>query len=796
MTTYFLPTRRKYLLLAGASALMLCSTAPAIGAEVADTAGAGATASDDAVILVTARRREESAQDVPVALSVVSGDTLEKTGAFTINQIQQLVPSLQVVALNPRNSNINIRGLGSNSSIALDGLEYGFGFYVDSVYYARPGQAQFDMIDLERVEVLKGPQGTLFGKNTTAGAINITTRQPSFTPEATAEATLGNYGYHQLRASVSAPLVADKVAVRLSIADTHRDGFLTNRFDQSHPQDYDNFTVRGQLLVKPSDTLSIRLIGDYSNQKQHSLSAVEGYFTTYANGATIANNILVRAARTGYALLPADPFGRRVDLDAAYQHFMKSYGVSGEVNWDLGAATLTSVTAYRWWDWYPMNDVDGTSLRVQQAGLDNYQRQFSQEVRVASNGHNKVDYVAGLYYFWQVVRGYGTNSYGPDYARWNLNPATTSANSISVTDRAMTGFEADSYSNPSTKSYAAFGQADWHIGSAVTLTGGLRFTHEDKEGEFRQFWVAGLDLSTLSPSDRTIAMAARAPSAEMAFASRLKADALSGLATLSYKPSRDLLVYGTYARGNKSGGLNLTAGGAFQPVINPEKVDSFEIGLKSQFLDRRITLNTAAFLTNVRDYQTSILEYIGSTTNTRSYIANIPKVRSKGIEADLSVSPSRRVQFTASAAYTDARYVSYTNAPQATERANQGAIQDLSGARLSNIPEFAYSLGGDVAQPVGGPGTATEIYGHADFAHRSSTNASSTNSIYGIIPAYGLLNARIGLRAEDRRWDMAVWARNLTNQNYFVSRTGGNTGAINSLIGEPRTYGLTFRTKW
>ncbi len=796
MTKSILRRRHKQHLQAGISAIILLHAAPSLATDAPSTAAADSAAEGDNVILVTARRREESAQDVPVALSVVSGEMLDKTGAFTINQIQQLVPSLQVVSLNPRNSNINIRGLGSNSSVALDGLESGFGFYVDSVYYARPGQAQFDMIDLERLEVLKGPQGTLFGKNTTAGAINITTCAPSFTPELTAEATLGSYGYHQVRGSASAPLIADKVAVRISVADTHRDGYLTNRFDQFHPQDYDNFTVRGQLLAKPADSLTIRLIGDYSNQKQHSLSAVEGYFSTYANGATIANNIFVRAARTGYTLLPADPFGRRVDLDAAYQHFMKSYGVSGEVNWDLGAATLTSVTAYRWWDWYPMNDVDGTSLRVQQAGLDNYQRQFSQEVRIASNGHNSVDYVAGLYYFWQVVRGFGTNTYGADYAEWNLNPATASANSIAVTDRAMTGFEADSYSNPSTRSYAAFGQADLHVTDALTLTGGLRYTHEDKEGEFRQFWVAGLDLATLSPTDRAIATAARAPSAELAFSSKLKANALSGLATISYKPSRDVLLYGTYARGNKSGGLNLTAGGAFQPVIKPEKVDSFEVGLKSQLFDRRVTFNAAAFLTNVRDYQTSILEYIGTTTNTRSYIANIPKVRSQGAEADLAVSPSRWIQFTASAAYTDAKYVTYTNAPQATERANQGAIQDLSGVTLSNIPKFAYSLGADVAQPIGGPGTPTELYGHADFAHRSSTNASSTNSIYGIIPAYGLLNARIGLRAEDKRWDLSAWARNLTNQNYFISRAGGNTGVITSLIGDPRTYGLTFRTRW
>lgn len=765
----------------------------------ADVAGAEQAApADDGegeAIVVTARRREENAQDVPVALSVLTGDNLLKTGNFTINQIQYQVPSLQVISLNPRNSNINIRGLGSNSSVALDGLESGFGFYVDGVYYARPGQAQFDLVDIQRVEVLKGPQGTLFGKNTTAGAISITTRQPSFEPELTAEGTLGNYGYHQVRGSASLPIVADKVAVRLSVADTHRDGFLQNRFDDRDAQDYDSFTVRGQLLIKPSEDLSIRVIGDYSNQKQHSLSVPGGYFTTLANGATIANNIIVRAARNNYTLLPGNPDDRVFDLDADFQHFMKSYGVSGEVNWDLGGSTLTSVTAYRWWDWYPKNDVDGTSLDGQEANVNNFQRQFSQELRIASNGTNTVDYVAGLYYFWQVVRGYGATKYGPDYVEFNANPATTPAATLAVQDRALTGFEADSFSNPSTRSYAAFGQVDWHVTDLLTLTAGARFTHEDKKGQFTQTWVAGLDLSTLPAAERAIATAARAPSAELAFASSVKANALSGLLTLAYKVSPDALVYGTYSHGNKSGGLNLTAGGAFQPVIRPERVDAFELGVKSQWFDQKLTFNAALFQTQVRDYQTSILEFIGNSTSTRSYIANIPKVRSRGVEVDLTARPSEWVNLTGALAYTDAKYIRYTNAPQAPERTYLGALQDLSGVTLPSIPKWAFSLGLDMVQPLGEAGSAPEIYGRADFSYRSRQNASANNSIYGLIPAYGLLNAKIGLRAANGLWDVSIWARNLTDKTYLISRSPSNFGLISSLVGDPRTYGLTLRTK-
>jgi len=298
--TVFISSRTSLLI---APALAALSLGLAIPARAADAAAAAAEAEADAdagpEIVVTARHRTEQAQDVPVAISVIDQQSFERTGNFTLGQVQQQVPSLQVVNTNPRNSNITIRGLGANSSLAVDGLEYGVGFYLDGVYYGRPGQSQFDLVDLQQIEILRGPQGTLFGKNTTAGAINITSREPSFTTEVTGEATLGNWNYHQLRLSGSAPL-SDTLAVRLTLADTHRGGFLTNVDDQSKAADCDNFSLRGQLLWKPTPDLKIRLIGDYSEQKQHFiLNLLDGYFTTFANGAPIANNILDREARLG-----------------------------------------------------------------------------------------------------------------------------------------------------------------------------------------------------------------------------------------------------------------------------------------------------------------------------------------------------------------------------------------------------------------------------------------------------------------------------------------------------------------
>ena len=773
------------------------STAPA-AADLAADAEFGAE------ITVTARHREESVQSVPVAISVLNEASFEKSGNYSLNQIQQQVPSLQVVSTNPRNSNLNIRGLGANSSIAVDGLEYGVGFYLDGVYYARPGQSQFDLVDLQQIEVLRGPQGTLFGKNTTSGAINVSSKLPSFSPELTAEANLGNYNYHQIRVSASGPIIADKLAVRLTVADTHRDGFLTNLFDNSKAEDYDNTSVRGQLLWTPSPDLKVRLIGDYSKQKQnYILTLLDGTFSTFANGATIGNNILQRAARLNYTLPAYGAFARLGNSNSHYQANMESYGVSGEIDYDAGPLTLTSITAYRWWDWYPANDTDSLPLSINLKGQQvNFQRQFSQELRVASNGRHFIDYQAGLYYFWQTVRGYGQTQYGSDYAAYNLNPAapTYSPTVLANTALALTNFEADSYSEPQTKSYAAFGQIDAHLTDQLTLTAGLRFTHEDKKGVFSRFQIpSGLDLTGLDAATitaiTTIRNAAANQVSNVSFSMADKSDALSGLATLGYQVTPDVLLYGTYSRGNKSGGLNVTAGGILNKVVRPEKVDNFEIGFKSQFLNRTVTLNAAAFLTNVSDYQAniSVPAAEGSTTFIQ-YIANIPKVRSKGVEADIAWSPSQWVSFGASFAYTDAKYVTYVNAPNAPENnPNVNPVQNLSGVALPGVSKYAYTLFGDLSHPAG---DNFEAYVHADWLHRSSFNSSATNSIYALVPAYGLLNGRVGLRTADGKYDFSFWARNLTNKNYYITRGGSNFGLITAAVGDPRTFGATLRAKF
>lgn len=809
--TAFSPEHRLKLL---AGAALLIPAAPALAAETtadttAETVDVGTEAEvptrlDDTdygnEIIVSARRRDESAQDVPIALSVIGAAALEQTGNYTLTQVQQIVPSLQVFSFNPRNTNINIRGLGSNVALTNDGLENGVGFYIDNVYYGRVGQSQFDLVDLAQIEVLRGPQGTLFGKNTTSGAINISSKKPSFDPEFSGEASVGDYGYYQLRGSVSGGIIDDLLAVRISGSSTERRGFLYNTTQNERAQDYSNWSVRGQLLLTPSSDVELRIIGDFARQKQnHVLNIFADYFGTYENGVAIPNSFAERAARfPGYVFPTIDPFARQGQADSHYQSNMDGYGVSGQLDWDLGAAKLTSITAYRWWDWNPANDGDSTSLPViTKAQQSNRQRQFSQEIRLASDNSGPINYVVGAYYFWQVIRGKGASAYGPAAALWN-RPATSPI-PLAAWEAALNGFEANSTSDPRTKSYALFGQLDWKFTDRLTLTAGLRYTHEKKSGSFNQYHVAGIDLATLPANIAGPAALIRQQfnPTNANVSTSFSDNSLSGLATLSWQFADDALAYASYSRGNKSGGLNLTSlPTGIDPDVAPEKVDSYELGIKTQWLDRAVTLNVAGYWTEISDYQTAITEQVTNTVNFRQYIANIPGVRSRGIEGDLSVAPTQRLSFYASAAYADTTYSDYRNAPQAPERLNLDGKQDLTGAQLPGVPKFTYTFGGDASAPLGVlGGRELSLYGHADYSHRSTFNTSSSNSRYADVPGFGIANARIGIRTEDGLLDLSIWARNLFDKDYFQTLSAQNTGIVTALIGEPRTIGATLRTK-
>lgn len=790
-----------------------------------DKAGAVAPASGD--ILVTARRRAESVQRVPIAMSVVGGADIDKTGAFNVNRLQQQQPSLQFFSSNPRNSAINIRGLGAPFGLTNDGIEQGVGFYVDGVYIGRIGASTFDFVDVDRVEVLRGPQGTLYGKNTTAGALNVTTRPPSFTPEGRAEVSVGNYNFVQAKASVSGPL-SDTVALRLSSSATTRKGTIRDVTSGEDLHRQRNLGVRGQLLWNASPSLNFTLSGDFNVQNPE--CCVQYYARVGTTQRPIARQYDALAAALNYTPPSKDPFDRRTDLDAAINSRQEVGGASLVANWDLGPATLTSVSAWRYWDWQPQNDRDFTGLPITTVSQNpSQQKQVSQEFRFASNGTNRLDYTVGAFLFHQTIDTQGSQVQGSAASRFLLSG--TDASNPNVLN-GLTSTNTISFDNTS---FAVFGKLNWALTDALHIQPGLRVNYDRKSGFYESVVsIANSQYNFTATADNVATLLAAQPTtaarttfqnqintlAPQRYSPRFSAWNTSGDITVSYDFGPEIHGYATYARSFKSGGINLsglplnasnTGVDLSTQTVKPEKVNNYEIGLKTQFLDRRLTLNLAGFWTDVSDYQATVNN--NAINVIRGYLANAGKVRSRGVEFDSSFRPSKRLSLYVSGAFTDAKYVDFKNAPCPPELSGGSAATtanpaspagragtaaqpsyspaqcDISGQRLPGISKWSFSYGGEYNVPVDGAGG--EVYVGYDGNYRSRFSSNPSPSAYTWIEGYSLSNVRAGYRKAD--FNVFGWVRNAFDQNYFelLSTQSGNTGLIVGQPGDPRTYGLT-----
>ena len=777
-------------LLASTSTSALAQVPPIETPQVESQVEAGASEPD--AIVVTARRREERAQDVPIALSVLSGVSLAQQATFSISQITQLAPTLQFTSSNPRNTSLNIRGLGVSYGLANDGLEQGVGFYIDGVYNSRPAAASFDLLDIDRIEILRGPQGTLFGKNTTAGAINITTRAPSFDPEGQFEASVGDHHFVQVKASISDSIVPDVVAGRLSVGYTSRDGFIRSTASGRNVNDLDNFVVRGQLLWKASDTLNLRLSGDYNFQNPNCCTQV---FYGYGPTLRSANRQFpALAAAQGYTVPSTDPYDRLADVDSRLQARSALGGLSLTADLDLGSAALTSVTAWRWWNWRPANDRDYTSLDIlRQSANPVQQDQYSQEIRLSSAGKNVIDYTVGAYAYYQKLRGQNTTEWGRHAAHWLLG--TTTSNSTAIPANLIDGYLTTSQAVSTIQSYAAFAQATWNISDTLSITPGLRYTYEKKDADYAAVVGGGFATTNAALVSATLSIF-RPQSYSVAFTD----DAVTGDISASWKPSRDILVYASYSRGFKSGGINL-AGLPFnatnnpaldRAVVNPEKNQTYEAGLKTQWLNRRLTANFAIFRTDVTDFQANVVDT--GPGALRGYLANIEKVRSQGVEFDVSVVPVDGFSGYFRGAYTDAKYVSFANAPCPLELIGNTTAQcDLSGKQLTGSSKWSLSAGTEYRRDIG----SGEIFAGIDASYRSSFFADASVSKYLRIDGYTLVNARLGF-ASARGWEVFGLVRNVFDKKYATLLTpqSGNSGYYSGVPGDPRTVQITARYRF
>jgi iron complex outermembrane receptor protein len=740
-------------------------------------------------VTVTARRREEAAQEVPIPVSVVSGELISDTGAFNVNRVKELVPAVQLYSSNPRNTAVNIRGLGTTFGLTNDGIEGGVGFYVDGVYYARPAAQALDFIDVDRLEVLRGPQGTLFGKNTTAGAIVVTTRKPTFSPEATFELGYGNEDFVQARGSFSRPL-GEKLAGRLSFSSTQRDGNVYNVRTNEWINTLDNQGIRAQLLFTPSDKVDITAAIDYTHQDPDGYAQVLAGVAPTLRPAYRQFNAIV--ADLGYTPVSLNPFDRITDTDTPWRSQSDLGGASVNVDVDLGKGKLTSTTAWRYWTWAPSSDRDFVGLPVLTLSqATSRQEQWSQEVRWAGAFTSRLSGVFGLFAFGQTIQSDPVQLEQAGSAQWRFSQSSLSP--LWQTPGLLDGYGIATTVVTDNTSEALFAQIEWQVTDRFSLLPGLRINYDKKNVDYDRVTYGG--LQTTDPALLALKAQVYTPQA-------FKADAddtnTSGQLTLQFKANPKINAYATYSTAFKPVGMNvggLPTDAAGTPilasaVVKPEDVRNVELGVKTAPTPRS-TADFAIFDTEVEDYQTQVQN--AQLGVNRGYLANANKVRVRGAEFDGNVNIGTHFVLRGALAYTDGIYKSFPDAPVPLEATGGTATsKDISGQPLPGISKWGASFGGEVNAQLHALGGG-QIFGGLDIYHRSEFSSSPTPSQYLWVDGYSTANARVGFRAS--KWSGYLWVRNLTNKDYIEQLlvAGGNAGQYAAVLGDPRTYGVTVR---
>ena len=758
-------------ILAAASSLVGAQAAVAAdGASPTQAAALASTAVDG--IVVTARRQSEKAQDVPIALSVVTGSVLEKTGSFTLTDLQTQIPSLVAYQSNARNSSIGIRGIGVSS--AADGLDTSVGVYVDDVYLGRPGMALEDLIDIDQLEVLRGPQGTLFGRNSSAGVLNITTKKPSFSYSAIGEASIGNYGYNQERLTVTGPLIDDRLAFRLTAFNSKRDGVLPNTTTGIAANSLGRTGARLQFLAEPSPKVSVRVIAEYSDEND--TCCVTTYKAIPSATITPATNHTLQVFNQ-LGFTPVANLNSTAN-NSPQNMLTDQSALSAEVNWDLGWADFTSITAGRYWHFDPLQDSDNTPLDIIQVNVAQTRDwQSSQEFRLASKP-GRFNWQAGVYLFNQNLRDhYILNQFGADASafytayRATLSPAQgpvtiAPGSQYNEDDRAVTG------------SAAAFGQGNYNVTDRLTVTGGLRYTYDNKSGLAQTSNVGTPYATTAIPFKYNV---------------NVYGGDWSWLASLSYKLTKDSLAYVSYSTGYKSAGLNLNA--AVTPgsplVLQPEHVGDWELGLKQSLLDHRLTLNLDAYWTSLEGLQANIVP----TNGAKPYLANVGTILARGVEAEATLEIIDGLTISANGSYNDAHYKSYPKGPCALGGA---AVCNLSGEPVYEAPRWIANATVNYSLELR---NGVKPYVQGQYAFRSSAFGTVDDGPLTEIPAYALVNARVGAKFGEGRYDVSLWVNNAFDTTYFQnistsSIPGAGTFAISGQLGTPRTFGATLRAKF
>jgi len=851
-----------------------------------------------ATLTVTAQKREEALQDVPISVTALDEQLLRDASVRDIKDMQILVPGLTVTSTqNEAITTARIRGIGTVGDNV--GLESSVGVVIDGVYRPRNSVGFGDLGQLERIEVLKGPQGTVFGKNTSAGVINVVTRRPSYSQTAEAEVTAGNYGALGVAGSYNDSF-SDSAAFSVYAAKRRRDGWMdveTGNGPRTENEDYDqNFhTVRGKLLFEPSESLDILLSADYTSREENCCTAVQ---TTVGGTAPILNAL---AGGQALAAPGDDPFDRVAYSNRPTTQDIKENGVSAEINWDiagLGGATLTSITAAREWEAINGLDYDFSTADLLYRNADKDEsftgfETFSQELRLTGST-DRLDWMVGMFYSDEDLTRNESYRVGPHYEPYvstlvytlvgqglaaagvpldnpmNIPPAAfLSQVGGTPYGTGFTGLGAHDRYEQNAKSLALFTNNTWHATDALDVTLGLRYTREDKElvSDYSNpngslaCTGALTDQNPLNPA-RYARLRAALSSRSTAFAGLPEdvqnaimtgtaenpgvgpqiagymclpwANALhnapgrdtfqeseekewSGTLKAAYRWNERVMTYLSAARGYKGGGFNLdrvqsadgnsASGAGITPVLDTsfdgEFVDSYELGAKTTWADGSLLLNATLFHQEYEDFQ------LNSFLGTSFVVRSIPKVTSKGVDAEILWQPQavQGLMLQGGLMYADTVFgddIPGVDFVQRTPLSTSGALYKLPGATMPFAPEWSGSMAvtyeWDLSNAMVGRFNIGAKY-MGDYNTGSDLDDEKHQSSYTVV------NARLGIGAEDSRWVVELWGTNITDTEYvqvgfdaplqgLFPDPGNPLNTFNAFPAAPRMYGVTLRVRY
>lgn len=731
-------------------------------------------------VVVTAQKRAQSIQEVPISISVYDGDFLDKTGASTIEDVSRMSPSFAIAnGAQQTNSIVSIRGIGS---VGNNAIEPSVGVFIDGVYYPRAGSIIGQFPDIEAVEVLRGPQGTLFGRNTPVGALNITTRNPTRDTGGLLQAGYGGNDAVELAGIINGGL-SPTAAGRLAVRYVDRDGPWFNLLDDRSFGARQDFVARGKLKFDPSDRLSLLLAVDYAHIDTSGV-AVE-VLNASVNPAFDSR----LTSLYGSTATTADPYDGQVNQVHEDHLDDEQAGGSFELRYRFGnGMQLRSLSALR--DWRA--DALESAIRVPGDILPRFSIfdtwTISQELQLLSPGGRTFDWLAGLYLYkedYDIEQGFDA---GDDYCVPTIEFLRGADDAQQCLDYPQQRFVVSNFSQE-LDSIALFGQGTWRVSNTLAASLGLRWTRDRKTADFVQA-VVNPYAALLRANEEALGMHQGDSEA-------------TWFANLSWLPAGGMMLFATASSGYKSGGYNPEGTsevlGSERRAFFPETSTNYELGIKSSLLEGRMTANLTAFRTDLEDFQDRAFDGISFR------VLNVGKLRQQGLEADLRWRPVKHLHLLAGASYLDSAYLSFPAAPPLPGHTQP---QDLAGTRKTNSPKWQIAVDGDLHIPFSA-GLEWFVGAGARLTSEQNVGLISNDNPQSVQGAYALLDARIGLRSISGRWDLTLFGNNLTDRGYCLTigeqPLGGPLGAVDAagnsvvqrcILGAQRTWSLRLRWKY